>query len=208
MWTVSSYWSNDSTKNRNVGGIFWVEEVQSINKSCSTVYSLWCLNRKTLLSHKQMFFYCSIQEVFHLAYVGHHHMSNVQLSLPHKTTLHIINFLKEQRLLQNLVYPQQWQTTRVINWINRHKNKHKNNSKRQQPSHILQSIQQHIQWDINPNIVMCIWMTMGFWITGFIVHLWFVTTSNYNSLTELHFPNIGATIAHLKSSQFSLIVFW
>jgi hypothetical protein len=39
---------------------------------------------------------------------------------------------------------------------------------------------------------------------GFIDHLRIVTTSNYNSLTELHTPNITGTAAHIKSSLHSL----
>jgi hypothetical protein len=36
---------------------------------------------------------------------------------------------------------------------------------------------------------------------GFIDHLQIITTSNYNSLTELHTPNITATTAHMRCCQ-------
>jgi hypothetical protein len=35
-----------------------------------------------------------------------------------------------------------------------------------------------------------------------------VTTNNYDSLTEIHTPNITVTIAHIKSSQSSITVAW
>jgi hypothetical protein len=38
--------------------------------------------------------------------------------------------------------------------------------------------------------------------------LTFVTTNNYDSLTELHTPKITVTKAHIKSSQSSLVVAW
>jgi hypothetical protein len=43
---------------------------------------------------------------------------------------------------------------------------------------------------------------------GFIDHLRIVTTSNYNSLTELHTPNITVTTAHTKFSKSLLVVSW
>jgi hypothetical protein len=43
---------------------------------------------------------------------------------------------------------------------------------------------------------------------GFIDHLRIVTTSNYNSLAELHTPNMTVTSANIKSSQSSLVVSW
>jgi hypothetical protein len=50
---------------------------------------------------------------------------------------------------------------------------------------------------------------MGFVsVIGFIDHLKIVTTSNYNSITELHIPNIPVTTAHIKSSLSSLVVSW
>jgi hypothetical protein len=42
----------------------------------------------------------------------------------------------------------------------------------------------------------------GFWINDWIYWtLTLVTTSNYDSLNELHIPNITVTIAHIKSSS-------
>jgi hypothetical protein len=49
-------------------------------------------------------------------------------------------------------------------------------------------------------------LSTGFWIIGFLDHLLIVTTSNYNSLTELNTPNITVTTA--QSSQHSLVVSW
>jgi hypothetical protein len=43
---------------------------------------------------------------------------------------------------------------------------------------------------------------------GFIDDLRIITTSNYNSLEELHTPNITVTTAHINSPKFSLTVFW
>jgi hypothetical protein len=41
---------------------------------------------------------------------------------------------------------------------------------------------------------------MRFWLEiGFIDHLWIVTSSNSNSLTELHTPDIALTTAHVTS---------
>jgi hypothetical protein len=45
-------------------------------------------------------------------------------------------------------------------------------------------------------------------VIGFIDHLRIVTTSNYNSLTELRTPNITVTTAHIKYSLSSLDVSW
>jgi hypothetical protein len=45
-------------------------------------------------------------------------------------------------------------------------------------------------------------------VIGFIEHLQNVTTNNYDNLTELHTPKITVTIAHIKSSQYSLAVAW
>jgi hypothetical protein len=50
------------------------------------------------------------------------------------------------------------------------------------------------------------WLLTGFWIIGFTDHLRIVTISNYNSLTELHTPNITVTTSHIKSSLSSLDV--
>jgi hypothetical protein len=47
----------------------------------------------------------------------------------------------------------------------------------------------------------------GVWIGNRIIgHLQNVTTNNYDSLTELHTPQITVTTAHIKSSQSSLAV--
>jgi hypothetical protein len=49
------------------------------------------------------------------------------------------------------------------------------------------------------------------WLDGvldWISDLLIVTTSNNNSLTELHTLNITETTAHIKSSQSSLNIFW
>jgi hypothetical protein len=43
---------------------------------------------------------------------------------------------------------------------------------------------------------------------GFIDYLLIVTTSDYNSLMELHPPNTTVTTAHMKSPQSSLVVSW
>jgi hypothetical protein len=44
----------------------------------------------------------------------------------------------------------------------------------------------------------------GVWIGNWIYWtLTLITTNNYNSLTELHTPNITVTTAHIKSSQSS-----
>jgi hypothetical protein len=43
---------------------------------------------------------------------------------------------------------------------------------------------------------------------GFIDHLQVISRNNYNSLTELHTPNITVTTAHIKFSQSSLVVSW
>jgi hypothetical protein len=45
-------------------------------------------------------------------------------------------------------------------------------------------------------------------VIGFIEHLQNVTTNNYDSLTELHTPEITVTTAHIKSSQSSQTVSW
>jgi hypothetical protein len=50
---------------------------------------------------------------------------------------------------------------------------------------------------------------MGFGLVIlFIDHLQIVTTSKYKSLTELHTPDITVTVAHIKSSQSSLVISW
>jgi hypothetical protein len=46
---------------------------------------------------------------------------------------------------------------------------------------------------------------MGNWIYRTLT---LVTTNNYDSLTELHTPNITVTTAHINSSQSSLAVAW
>jgi hypothetical protein len=43
---------------------------------------------------------------------------------------------------------------------------------------------------------------------GFIDHLRIATSSNYNSLKELHTPNTTVTTGHIKSSLTSLDVSW
>jgi hypothetical protein len=43
---------------------------------------------------------------------------------------------------------------------------------------------------------------------GFIEHLRIITTSNCNSLMELHTPNISLTTAHIKSSLQSRTFTW
>jgi hypothetical protein len=45
-------------------------------------------------------------------------------------------------------------------------------------------------------------------VTGFIGHLQIVTTSNYDSLTELYTSKATVTTAHIESSQSSLAVAW
>jgi hypothetical protein len=53
---------------------------------------------------------------------------------------------------------------------------------------------------------------MGFGLViVFIEHLQNVTTSNYDSLTELHTPKVIVTTAHIKPSQFAMtspVVAW
>jgi hypothetical protein len=66
-----------------------------------------------------------------------------------------------------------------------------------------------VLWHVYPRCLkilsrVWVWLSTGFWIIGSTDHLRIVTTSNYNSLTELHTPNI--TTAHIKSSQSSLAV--
>jgi hypothetical protein len=43
---------------------------------------------------------------------------------------------------------------------------------------------------------------------GFTDHLQVVTTNNYNTIANLHTPNITVTTAHIKSFQSSLIFSW
>jgi hypothetical protein len=45
-------------------------------------------------------------------------------------------------------------------------------------------------------------------VIGFIEHLQNVNTNNYDSLTELHTPNITVTTAHIKCSQSWITVAW
>jgi hypothetical protein len=45
-------------------------------------------------------------------------------------------------------------------------------------------------------------------VLGFTEQLQNVTTNNYDRLTELHTPKITVTTAHVKSSQFSIVVAW
>jgi hypothetical protein len=56
------------------------------------------------------------------------------------------------------------------------------------------------------DIVTCMSLTQRSFALdiGFIDHLRIVTTSDYNSLMELHTPNITVTTAHIKSSLHSL----
>jgi hypothetical protein len=62
----------------------------------------------------------------------------------------------------------------------------------------------------NACVLSPVWVTQrgfGFDI-GFIDNLQIVTTSNYNSLMELHTLNITITTEHIKSSQSSLVISW
>jgi hypothetical protein len=53
------------------------------------------------------------------------------------------------------------------------------------------------------------WLYTGFGLnTGLNSTLTVVTINNYDSLTELHIPNITVTTAHIKSPQSSLDVAW
>jgi hypothetical protein len=50
---------------------------------------------------------------------------------------------------------------------------------------------------------------MGFeLVIGIYWKLTLITTNNYNSLTELHTPEITVITAHIKSSQSLLAVAW
>jgi hypothetical protein len=53
------------------------------------------------------------------------------------------------------------------------------------------------------------WLSTNFgFVTGFSDHLQVVTTNYYNSLTELHVPNITVTTAHIKYSLHSPTSNW
>jgi hypothetical protein len=53
------------------------------------------------------------------------------------------------------------------------------------------------------------WVTIDrVWIGNRIYWTQNVTTNNYDSLTELHTPEITVTAAHMKSFQSSLAVAW
>jgi hypothetical protein len=58
------------------------------------------------------------------------------------------------------------------------------------------------------NIIRCRNDLTEFWITRFIDHLWIVTISNYESLTEIYTPNATVYIAQIKSHQSSLVISW
>jgi hypothetical protein len=59
------------------------------------------------------------------------------------------------------------------------------------------------------HIVTWVWPDTGFgFVIDFIEHLQNVTVNNYDSLTELHTPEITVITAHVKFSQSSLAVSW